>query len=113
MKLPRLGKRKLNFVLGLIIKEINIDRLERVLGKFLRSYFTLTTTLMSIEDWDFVIFESIEDWDFVIFERKIKRPGTGVVIKKSFLKTPFLYLNQKCQKQLPIRGYSTSTKPSG
>ena len=47
MKLPRLGKRKLNFVLGLIIKEINIDRLERVLGKFLRSYFTLTTASMT------------------------------------------------------------------
>ena len=43
-----LGKQKPNFAKGPIIIKINIERLERVLGKFIRKYFTLPINLMSI-----------------------------------------------------------------
>ena len=47
--------------------------------------------------------------------RKIKRPGIGHSNKSSLFKeeTVFLNLNQKGQKQLPIRGDSISSCPSG
>ena len=48
VKSPTLGKRKPNFVIGLIIIKVNIERLERVIGKFLRNYFTLTIVSMAI-----------------------------------------------------------------
>ena len=48
VKSPTLGKRKPNFDIGLIIIEVNIERLERVIGKFLRNYFTLTIVSMAI-----------------------------------------------------------------
>ena len=48
VKSPKLGKRKPNFVIGLIIIKVNIERLEKVIGKFLRNYFTLTIVLMAI-----------------------------------------------------------------
>ena len=57
------GKRKPNFVIGLIIIKVNTERLEKVIKKFLRNYFTLTIVLMAIaafEDWDFVIFQQCE-----------------------------------------------------
>ena len=38
---------------------------------------------------------------------------TGPIKKCTFWKTLFLQLIQKCQKQLPIRGDTTSTCPSG
>ena len=47
-KSPTLGKRKPNFVIGLIIIKVNIERLEKVIRKFLRNYFTLTIVLMVI-----------------------------------------------------------------
>ena len=56
VKSPTLGKRKPNFVIGLIIIKVNIERLERVIGKFLRNYFTLTIVSMAIAAFDFVIF---------------------------------------------------------
>ena len=59
VKSPMLGKRKPNFVIGLIIIKVNIERLEKVIGKFLRNYFTLTIVFMAT-DWDFVIFEQWE-----------------------------------------------------
>ena len=61
MKFPTLGKREQNFVLGLIIINIkvNIERLERVIGKFLRNYFTVTIASMAT-DWDFAIFVQCE-----------------------------------------------------
>ena len=43
---PKLGKEKLNFVIGSIIIEVNIERLRRVIGKFLRNYSTLAIALM-------------------------------------------------------------------
>ena len=46
MKSPTLGIRKPNFVMGLIIIKVNIERLERIIGKFLRNYFTLTIVSM-------------------------------------------------------------------
>ena len=48
MKSPMMGKRKPNFVIGLIIMKLNIERLEKVIGKFLKNYFTLTVALMAI-----------------------------------------------------------------
>ena len=48
VKSPTLGKRKLNFVIGLIIMRVNTERLERVIGKFFRDYFTLTIVSMAI-----------------------------------------------------------------
>ena len=48
VKSPMLGKRKPNFVIGLIIIKVNIEHLEKVIGKFLRNYFTLTIVLMAI-----------------------------------------------------------------
>ena len=45
---PTLGRRKPNFVIGLTIIKVNIERLERVIGKFLRNYFTLTIVSMAI-----------------------------------------------------------------
>ena len=47
-KSPTLEKQKPNFVIGLIIIKVNIERLERVIGKFLRNYFILTIVLMAI-----------------------------------------------------------------
>ena len=45
--------------------------------------------------------------------RKIKHPGIGSFVKKPlFEKTFIIDLNQKYQKQLSIRGDSTSTCPS-
>ena len=43
-----LAKRKPNFVIGLIMIKVNIERLEKVIAKFLRNYFTLTIVLMPI-----------------------------------------------------------------
>ena len=63
VKSPTLGKRKPNFDIGLIIIKVNIEHLERVIGKFLRNYFTLTIVLMNkaaLKIWDFVIFEQCE-----------------------------------------------------
>ena len=48
VKSPTLGKRKPNFVIGLIIIKVNIERSEKVIGKFLRNYLTLTVVLMAI-----------------------------------------------------------------
>ena len=48
VKSPMLGKRKQNFVLGLIIIEVNLERLEKVIEKFLRNYFALSIVLMVI-----------------------------------------------------------------
>ena len=48
VKFPTLGKRKPNFVIGLIIIKVNIERLERVIAKFLRNYFTLAIVSMAI-----------------------------------------------------------------
>ena len=48
VKSPMLRKRKPNFVIGLIIIKVNIERLEKVIGKFLRNCFTLTIVLMAI-----------------------------------------------------------------
>ena len=45
---PTLGKGKPNFVIGLIIIKVNIERLEEVIGKLLRNYFTLPIVLMAI-----------------------------------------------------------------
>ena len=45
---PMIGKRKPNFVVGLMIIKVNIERLEWVIGKFFRNYFTLTIVLMTI-----------------------------------------------------------------
>ena len=59
VKSPTLGKRKPHFVIGLIIIKVNMERLEKVNGKFLRNYFTLTIVFMAT-DWDFVIFEQWE-----------------------------------------------------
>ena len=46
VKSPILGKQTPNFVIGLIIIKVNIERLEKVIRKFLRNYFTLTIVLM-------------------------------------------------------------------
>ena len=43
-----LVKRKPNFVKGLIIIKVNIELFEKVIGKFLRKYFTLIIVLMAI-----------------------------------------------------------------
>ena len=43
-----LRNRKPNFVVGLIIIKVNIERLEKVIRKFLRNYLTLTVVLMAI-----------------------------------------------------------------
>ena len=48
VKSPMLGKRKPNFVIGLITIKVNTERLEKVIKKFLRNYFTLTIVLMAI-----------------------------------------------------------------
>ena len=48
VKSPTFGKRKSNFVIGLIIIKVNIESLEKVIRKFLRNYFTLTVVLMVI-----------------------------------------------------------------
>ena len=48
MKSLTFGKRKPNFVIGLITIKVNIERLERVIGKSLRNYFTLTIVSMAI-----------------------------------------------------------------
>ena len=48
VKFPIFGKQKLSFVIGLIIIKVNIERLERIIGKFLRNYFTLTIVSMVI-----------------------------------------------------------------
>ena len=45
---PILVKRKPNFVKGLIIIKVNIELFEKVIGKFLRKYFTLIIVLMAI-----------------------------------------------------------------
>ena len=45
VKLPTLWKWKLNFYIRLIIIRINIEHLEKVIGKFHRNYFTLTIAL--------------------------------------------------------------------
>ena len=57
-----LGKWKPNFIISLIIIEVNIERLERVIGKFLRNYITqyCLDGHSSIKDWDFLIFEQCE-----------------------------------------------------
>ena len=57
-----LGKWKPNFIMGLIITEVNIERLERAIGKFLRNYITqyCLDGHNNIEDWDFLIFEQCE-----------------------------------------------------
>ena len=47
VKSRTLGKRRPNFVIGLIIIKVNIERLERVIGKFLKNYFTLTNVLIT------------------------------------------------------------------
>ena len=39
---PYVGKAKPDFVIGLLIIKVNVERLETVIGKFLRNYFTLT-----------------------------------------------------------------------
>ena len=44
VKLPALGKQ--NFILGLIIIKVNIERLERVIGKLHESCFTLIIASM-------------------------------------------------------------------
>ena len=43
-----LGKRKPNVDIGLIIIKVNIEHLERVIGKFLRNDFTLNIVSMTI-----------------------------------------------------------------
>ena len=48
VKSPTLRKQKPNLVIGLIIIKVNIEHLEKVIGKFLRNYFTLTIVLMAI-----------------------------------------------------------------
>ena len=48
LKASTLGKRKSNFDIGLIMIKVNIEHLERVIGKFLRNYFTLTFVSMAI-----------------------------------------------------------------
>ena len=48
VKSPMLKKRKPNFVRGLIIIKVNIGRLEKIIGKFLRNYIRLTIVLMPI-----------------------------------------------------------------
>ena len=48
VKSPMVGKRKPNFVIGLIIIKVNTERLEKVIKKFLRNYFTLAIVLMAI-----------------------------------------------------------------
>ena len=46
-KAPYAGKAKIQiFVIGSITIKVNIERLERVIGKLLRNYFTLTIALM-------------------------------------------------------------------
>ena len=47
VKFLTLTKQKPNFVIGLIIIKVNIERLERVTGKFLKNYFTLTIASMA------------------------------------------------------------------
>ena len=47
-EVPYVGKAKTKIIIGLIITKVNIERLERVIGKFLRNYFTLTIVLMVI-----------------------------------------------------------------
>ena len=47
VKSRTLGKRRPNFVISLIIIKVNIERLERVIGKFLKNYFTLTNVLIT------------------------------------------------------------------
>ena len=47
VKFPTLGKRKPNFVIGLITIKVNTERLEKVIGKFLRNFFTLTIASMA------------------------------------------------------------------
>ena len=48
VKSPMLVKRKSNFVKDLIILKVNIKLFEKVIGRFLRKYFTLTIVLMAI-----------------------------------------------------------------
>ena len=48
LKASTLGKRKSNFDIGLIMIKVNIEHLERVIGTFLRNYFTLTFVSMAI-----------------------------------------------------------------
>ena len=55
VKSPMVGKRKPNFVIGLIIIKVNTERLEKVIKKFLRNYFTLTIVLMAIAALKIVI----------------------------------------------------------
>ena len=45
---PTVGKRKQNFVIGLIVIKVKIEHLGKVIGKFLRNYFTLTIVWMAI-----------------------------------------------------------------
>ena len=47
VKFLTLTKQKPNFVIGLIIIKVNIERLERVTRKFLKNYFTLTIASMA------------------------------------------------------------------
>ena len=62
MKLPTLGKRKPNFVIGSIITKVNIELSKRVIGKFLRNDFALTIALMATVALKsgFLIFEQYE-----------------------------------------------------
>ena len=61
MNSPISGKRKRNFVIVLIIINANIERLEKVIGKFLRNCLTFTIVLMAIAAyWNFVILEHRE-----------------------------------------------------
>ena len=44
--IPVLGKRKLNLIGSSLTKKVNIEPIEREIGKFLRNYLTLTIPLM-------------------------------------------------------------------
>ena len=47
MTFPTLEKPKSNFVIALIIMNVNIKRSERVIENFIRNYFTFTVPLMA------------------------------------------------------------------
>ena len=47
-QVPYVGKAKTKFRYRFKITKVNIERLEKLIGKFLRNYFTLTIVLMFI-----------------------------------------------------------------
>ena len=47
MKIPKLGKRKPNDIIALIITTLNTERSERVIGKFFKNYITLSIASMA------------------------------------------------------------------